>query len=83
MNQENFRYALYHDENESVSNILDSIELVEDFEVLVSIKETTCRDKESISDRRTTVNIKIDSEYGFERLDKQIEENFVEVWFEH
>lgn len=83
MNQKNFRYALYHDEDESVSDILDKIEAVEDFEVVVSIKETPCRDKKPISDRRTTMNIKINSSYDFEQLDRQIERNFVEIWFEH
>lgn len=83
MNQENFRYALYHSEDENVEDVLDEIEAVEDFEIVVSIKETACRDKNPISDRRTTVNIEIDSDYSFEQLDRQIEENFVEVWFEH
>lgn len=83
MNQENFRYAVYHSEDINVEDVLDEIKTVEDFEIIVSIEETACRDKNPISDRRTTVNIEIDSDYSFEQLDRQIEENFVEVWFEH
>lgn len=83
MNQENFRYALYHNEGKNVEDVLDEIKAVEDFEIVVSIEETACRGKIPISDRRTTVNIKIRSNYSFEQLDRKIEQNFVEVWFEH
>jgi hypothetical protein len=83
MNQESFRYALYHNGEKDLQHVLDEIKAVEDFEIAVSIEETACRDKNPISDRRTTVNIEIDSNYSFKQLDRQIEENFVDVWFEH
>lgn len=83
MEQEKFVYALYHEEEESVESILDGIDPVKEYNILVSINATGCRGKDPISDKRTTVEIRTEDDSTFENLDTCLEENFVEIWFEH
>lgn len=83
MNQENFVYVLYHNKGKNVEDVLDKTKSTEDFEILVSVEETGCRGNIPISHRRTTVSIKIRSDYSFEQLDREIKQNFIEVWFKH
>lgn len=81
MNQSEFVYSLYHSNDTNPSDILSSLNCVEEFDISVSINATACRGKEPISDKRTTVEIKTTE--NFKYLDDKLRESFEEIWFGH
>lgn len=79
--QQNFHYKIYHSGDVDVAQKIEEYESVESVSVIVEIN-TNEKDFDSDNVVMSRVIIKVKSDYELEDLDKNLQDEFISIWFD-
>lgn len=79
--QQNFYYKIYHSGDVDVAQKIEEYESVESVSVIVEIN-TNEKDFDSDNVVMSRVIIKVKSNYELEDLDKNLQDEFISIWFD-